>query len=118
MLRRWRCRRCRTQPVAILLADVVLRDAVRIFDGLLGVVFLVDDERRLDDAVLDRLGQRVVAYCPGEVHAVLVLGGGGEVEPERQPVRQGAMDSEQRLAPGQLYVVDVVRLIIEDNQIL
>src|SRR5947209_4481678 len=44
-----------------------------------------------------------LTHRPREVHAVLVLGGGGEVEPECQSVRQGVMDIEQRLTPAQLY---------------
>ena len=91
---------------------------VRVLRGLLGVVLLGDDQRRLDDAVLHRLGERVVADRPGEVHAVLVLGRGGEVEPERETLGQRAVDGEQRLAPGEVLVVDVVRLVVEHHEVL
>jgi len=108
----------RAQPVAVLLADVACRDAVRVFLRLFGVVLLGDDQRRLDDAVLHSLGERVVADGPREVHPVLVLGRGREVEPEREPLRQGAVDREQRLAPLQLLVVHVVCLVVYHHEVL
>jgi hypothetical protein len=108
----------RAQPVAVLLADIVRGDAVRVVLRLLRVVLLGDDQRRLDDAVLHGLGERVVAHGPGEVHAVLVLGRRREVEPEGKALGQCAVDREQRLAPGEVIVVDVVRLVVHHHEVL
>ena len=82
-------------PVAVLLTDVLSGDVVRVVRWLCRVVLPGDDERCLNDAILDRLGQRIVTHCPREVHTALVFGSGGEVEPERQPVWQGLVYAEQ-----------------------
>ena len=72
-------------PERVLLSHVLAGDAVGVLTGTLGVVLLGDDDGRLDDAVFDGLGQRIIDDGPRIVHAVLLLGGGGEIEPERQP---------------------------------
>ena len=56
------------EPVAVLLDDRVARDVVG-----LGVVDHVQDDRRLDDPILDGLRERVVADDPREVDARLKL---------------------------------------------
>ena len=43
---------------------------------------------------------------------------GREVEPERKPVRQRAVDGKQRLTPGEVVVIDVVRLVVQDHEVL
>jgi hypothetical protein len=45
-------------PVTILLADVLSGDVVGVLCWLFGVIFPGDDNWRLDNTVLDRLGQR------------------------------------------------------------
>ena len=105
------------QPIAVLRGDVVLGHPLGVVRRLPGVVLVGDDDRRLDDPVLHRLRQRVVAHRPREVHAVPVLGRGREVEPGADPLRQRAVNAEQRPAPGQFLVVHVMRLVVHHHQI-
>jgi hypothetical protein len=83
------------QPVTIFLSDVVPGNAIGVLVGPLGIALSGDDQWRLDDTILHRLRHRVVADRPGEVHRILVLGRGREVEPEAKTGWQGSMDCEQ-----------------------
>ena len=104
-------------PVAVLLADVFPGNVVGVLHRLFGIVLIGHNEGGFHNPVLHHLSQRVVAHRPGEVHAVLIFGRGGEVEPERQPLGQCPVDAEQGLAPGQVCIMDVMGFVVEHNQV-
>ena len=86
--------------------------------GCLRVVLLGDDERRFDDAILNGLRERVVADCPWE--STCRSGPSGVAEKSSQsasPCGSARWIGEQRLAPGEVLVVDVVSLVIEHDQV-
>ncbi len=64
-------------PIVVGADDVFRRHFRRVFP-----LHLMDDQGRLDDRILNRLGQRVINHNPGEVGAALSLGRGREVEPQ------------------------------------
>src|SRR5690242_13894365 len=88
------------EPVTVLINHVATRDVVWV-----GAIDHVEDHRRFDNAVLNRLGKWVVADDPGEVDARLELRRRREVEPEIKPMREPAVQAEQRLVPLEFVVV-------------
>ena len=106
------------QPVAVLLGHILLGNVVRIFLGLILVRFLGDDERYLDNAIFNGLRQRVVHDRPREVQAFLVPRRCREVQPSSDAFRQHLVDRQQRLAPCQVLPVNVMRLIVDDHDVL
>jgi len=76
----------------------------------------------LDDAVLDSRREWIVHEDVIEEPPVLILRRGGEIEDSAEAgvVRrlQAGVCVQDRLVPCQVYIVDVVRLVIEDQQVV
>jgi len=95
---------CRLEPESILLDSVRLRHpASGVLDICADVVRTVNDDRRLDDPVLDGLSKRVVHHRPREVVSLLVPGRGREVEPQGKPLGKRVVDRAKRLVPLQAF---------------
>ena len=105
--------------------DPLIVGVAGFFVGILvrvNLVSLMDDQWCLDNAVFHCLGQRVVHHDPGEVGAVLVLWSGGKVEPQGQARLAFGLEvfvqRRQGLVPGQVFIVDMVRLVVEHHQVV
>ena len=79
------------------------------------------EHRVLDHVLVDGFDERVVGHRLDEDRTVVVSRCGCYVHLQRQPavfLQHPVMDVLDRLEPGHLRVVDVVRLVVEDGQFI
>ena len=102
--------------VGVLLGE----DCARVFVQL-GPAGGVREDGVFDDVLMDGLDERIVGHRLDEDRAVVVARCGGDIDLERETavlLEHAMVDVLDRLEPGHLRVVDVVRLVVEHRKLV